>query len=586
MRHGAHAAAAREARSPEATGDGKIKTMKKKPHAPPAAPPQPSAPSTFRLKLVALLSGACLMALEMAGVRLLEPHFGSTIYVWGSIIGIFLTALSLGYWLGGALADRRPALATLGGVLLAAALFTFLVPPLAGPVCQALSRSTDLDPRLRALLSSIALFAVPCALMGMVSPFVVRLATRSVSGVGSVAGLLYAISTLGSIIGTFLVSFVLTEWLGSRWIVYGVGLVLMLVSGICLIGMRGLRRAGALALSGVSIAAGWYGVSHGEAVARDSVLAPFEDVRRQSGGEGLPGKVLESRESAYHRITVVETQSYTDPRQRARYMVFNNQVQSGIHVSAEGVIPAGPIQTACGYTRWLHAGVLFTQRAPERVLIIGCGGGVGPQSFADDYAGAVQRIDVVDIDPHVLAMARRWFRFPTADGVLRAHVADGRLFVAQSTERWDYIVLDAYTAGSRIPRHLISQEYFAAVKSHLTPGGVVVANVIGALEGDGSRLLQSAVRTMQSVFGPEQVYVLPRSRSGPRATNVFLVGLTGGQRVSAETLRERTQELRGKVLKQPGLDEVAGSQLRSPLEIGEAPLLTDDFCPTDSMTRE
>ncbi len=554
--------------------------------ASPAAHALPGVPGTTRLKLVALLSGACLMALEMAGVRLLDPHFGSTIYVWGSIIGIFLTALSVGYWLGGKLADRHPALAALGGVLLAAALCTFLIPPLAAPLCQALASTQGLDPRLRALLSSIALFGLPCALMGMVSPFVIRLATRSVSGVGSVAGMLYAISTVGSIIGTFLVSFVLTEWIGSRWIVYGVGIVLVLVSGLCLYGVRGGRRAAGLVLGAAAVAAGWYGVIQGEAVARDMVLAPFEEMRQQSRGSALPSKVLESRESAYHRITVVETQSFLDPRQRARYMVFNNQVQSGINVAADGTVPPGPIETACGYVHWLHVGVLFTQRAPARVLVIGCGGGVGPQSFAEDYAGAVQRIDVVDIDPQVLSMARRWFRFPAEGGLLRAHVADGRLFVGQSTEQWDYIILDAYSGGSRIPRHLISQEYFAAVKDHLAPGGVVVVNVISALEGEGGRLFRSALRTMQSVFGPDQVYAIPRNRSGWRATNIFLVGTNGGARLTAEALRERYHELHGKLLKQSGLEELAAFPLLAPPDVAAAPLLSDDFCPTDSMTRE
>jgi spermidine synthase len=561
-------------------------SMKSRRQVVPVSAAEPSAPGTVRLKLVALLSGACLMALEMAGVRLLDPHFGSTIYVWGSIIGIFLTALSVGYWLGGRLADRRPALATLGGVLLAAALCTFVIPPLAGPLCQALASSQGLDPRLRALLSSVALFALPCALMGMVSPFAIRLATRSVSGVGSVAGMLYAISTVGSIIGTFLVSFVLTEWIGSRWIVYGVGIVLVLVSGICFYGVRGVRRAGSLVLGGAAMVAGWYGVVQGEAAARDLVLAPFEEMRQQSGGSGLPGKVLAARESAYHRITIVETQSFLDRRQRARYMVFNNQVQSGINVAADGTVPAGPVETACGYVRWLHVGVLFTQRAPERVLVIGCGGGVGPQSFADDYAGTVQRIDVVDIDPQVLLMARRWFRFPEQDGLMRAHVADGRLFVGQSAERWDYIILDAYSGGSRIPRHLISKEYFAAVKGHLAPGGVVVVNVISALEGEGSRLFRSVLRTMQSEFGPDQVYVIPRSRSGWRATNIFFVGASAGEHLSAEALRERYHALRGKLLRQPGLEELAAQPLLEPPDLGEAPLLTDDFCPTDSMTRE
>ena len=161
--------------------------------------------------LLIFVSGAVLMALEIAGSRVLAPVFGSSVFVWGSLIGIFLGAMSGGYWLGGWLSERWPNQTLLNGLLAAAGGFTLLLPLWAAPLCQALAGGpeslVDLGPRLGPLTASLILFALPSLLMGVASPFAVRLLARDLERVGAVAGRLYAVGTLGSIAGTLITAF-------------------------------------------------------------------------------------------------------------------------------------------------------------------------------------------------------------------------------------------------------------------------------------------------------------------------------------------------------------------------------------------
>jgi spermidine synthase len=556
------------------------------------------------LKLIALLCGAALMGLEMAGARIVSPHFGSTIYVWGAIIGIFMGALAIGYWGGGKLADRRPCLETLGFIILLAAVMVFIIPLIANPVCRYLTDIESLGPKWRALLGGTILYALPSICLGMVSPFVVRLAARSVTGLGSVAGSLYAVSTLGSIIGTFLVSFVLTEYMGSKAIIWSIGGMLVLVSALCF-GSRLLGKGGA----GVAIGAVLFLLTAKSAFAADVKLwfPPTNDPAKikeavDSGKlipseDGLPADiVLDSVESAYHYIGVVQSFNYlkcdADERdQRSRQMTFNNQTESAIEVvwdpaQKKCVIPEGSVQSGCSYTRLLHLGVVFTKQAPRRALVIGCGGWVGPQAFLDDYKGIIERVDVVDIDPAVFRTAEKWFRYPMNNDIIKSHVEDGRLFVRNSADKWDYVILDAYTTGGQIPHHLITQEFFQTVRLRLDQGGVVVANIISALEGKDSRLYRSVYKTMQSVFGEGKIYAFPKKRTGRNAVNIIIVAAPDSPAISGTGIKRNFLELENILLKQPDLKEpVENVQISTP-ELEDVPLLTDDFCPTDSMVHD
>ncbi len=532
------------------------------------------------LYLIVPVSGAALMALEMAGARLVEPHFGSTIYVWGSIIGVFMGALSLGYYFGGKLADRAPRIEVLGLILLLAAVLTLIIPPISPYFCIWINQFTDIDVRYRTLIASIVLFALPSICMGMVSPFSVKLAAKHVAALGSVTGSLYAVSTLGSIVGTLLVSFVLVEFVGTSMIIFGVGIVLALVALYCFFQAGGAYRKTGLVVAIIGAVCGFIGAQ-----------TPLTFTHR---GETL----LETKESAYHYITIIDGPSQIPPYQDpARLMMFNNLIESGILLDKNsGQLPPPPAETACGYVDLLTLGMVLTQKPPTDMLIIGCGGGVGPRIFKERYPDQVKSIDVVDIDPWVFKLAEKWFGYPfSADQVIKSHVDDGRLFVQQMPpdKKWDYIIMDAYSSGGRIPKHLITEEFFSQIRSRLTDDGVMIINVISTLEKpdsgiDHSRLFRSVYKTLDKVYECQEengghLYVFPRSRSG-QGENIIMVATNSGiPEFDPIEVARRYRLVKNPLLSYTALDPVIERQYALRPDTSDVPLLTDNFCPTDSM---
>jgi predicted membrane-bound spermidine synthase len=195
--------------------------------------------STVLVYGVAFLSGAVLLGMEIVASRVLAPWFGNSVYVWGSLISVFLLALSLGYWLGGLLADRRPSLRTLAAVLAAAAAFTLPLPFVYLPVSR-LIVALELEFRFSVLLACLLFFLAPAVLMGMVSPFVIKLSATGLDVIGRTAGNVYAVSTVGSITGALVVSFFLIPTLGTRAIVFVSGCTLLALAGVCLLGARAM----------------------------------------------------------------------------------------------------------------------------------------------------------------------------------------------------------------------------------------------------------------------------------------------------------------------------------------------------------
>lgn len=191
--------------------------------------------------LVAFLSGAVLLGLEIVASRVLAPWFGSSVYVWGSLISVFLLALSLGYALGGILADRLPDFRGLAGVLLGASLLVLAVPFVSSPVGSWIA-DRALDVRAAALLASATFFLAPSVLMGMVSPYAIRLSASRIEAVGRTAGGIYCVSTVGSITGALAVAFYLIPAVGTLAILVLSAGLLLVASGVCLGADRFVRR--------------------------------------------------------------------------------------------------------------------------------------------------------------------------------------------------------------------------------------------------------------------------------------------------------------------------------------------------------
>ena len=428
------------------------------------------------LALGALVFGAGIGALatEISASRLLAPYFGSSTIVWANLIGIVLAALALGYWLGGRLADRRPEPALLGFVVLAAAVFVAAIPFVAKPLLDLTVEGLD-DASAGAVVGSflgvLVLCAPPVVLLGMVSPFAIRLAVSSIETAGAVAGRLYALSTAGSLLGTFLPALVLIPAIGTQR-TFLVIAALLAVSSCFLLGARYLVVAAALAAL---------------------VAVPPGAVKAEAG--------LLHEETSYHQyIQVVE-------RPDGRRVL---QLNEGIAVHS--VWQAGSVLTGGVWDAFLAVPPLLG-RPLERVAILGNAAGTTARALGVYYQDA--RVDGVELDPAVSRVGRRYFGMDEIPR-LTVHDADARPFLRSTDTRYDLIVVDAYHQPY-VPFYLATREFFRLVRDHLEPGGIVALNV--ARVPDDDRL----VHAIGSTLGAE----LPQVLEWPALRfNTVVLGLT------------------------------------------------------------
>ncbi len=525
--------------------------------------PKVATLSLWRLKLMTFISGAALMSLEMAGVRILNVYFGSTIYVWGAIIGIFLGALSLGYYLGGIVADKKPQFSMMGILLVVISFFIFLVPFVSAPLCIYISNIDGMDPRIQALVSSFTLYFIPSVLLGMISPFAVRLAAIEVKDIGKVAGRLYAISTLGSIVGTFLTAFILVEFMGMRSIIWSIGILLILTS---LLSFTKPKSIITTLLIGFVM-----------------TYSSFINISKHMVDMKYMSKIMEEFDSPYHHISITRGPDLIDRSQDANFLMFNTQIQSGLIVNDKNK----KVESACGYIKMLHLGRIFDKQPPQKALVIGCGGGIGPMIFRQDYP-SLTRIDVVDIDKRVFEMAEKYFGYPKDDNIIKSHITDGRRFLNKTQkEFYDYIILDAYSSGGRVPFHLLTKEFFQIAESKISKTGCLVINLISATEGKDARLLGSVVKTLQVAFKKENggnIYIFPRNGYNERAMNIIIVCTKSGKRLTqrnvANLLREK---LKNNLIKNRNLYSLVYNMMPEYTVPKDTILITDDYAPLDSM---
>ena len=499
--------------------------------------------------MVVFVSGAVLMGLEMTGSRILAIHFGSSIYVWGAIIGVFLAALSIGYYSGGMLADRRPTFYPLSALLLIAGGWLMLIPFYANPVCRLLLRFNPGE-RLGPLLATLILFGGPSVLLGMVSPYAVRLAAQTVERIGNVSGSLYALSTFGSIAGTLLTAFWLVPALGVRALLQILGVCLLVLPLIVVTWSR--RKAAVVVLFASTL----------------MVLSYIGAVPAQG--------VIYEGDSAYHYIKVVD-----DKQRNIRFLQFNNYVEGAIDLSP-------PYDTRVSYTNAFHLARIFNPKL-KNILIIGGGGGIGARKFVNDDPNVV--VDLVEIDQRVVDLGLKYFHLEPSDR-LRIHVEDGRSFIRRSQTKYDLLILDAFTIGGQIPFHLTTREFFNEIKQTLSPDGVVLANINGTMRGRRSRIMRSEYKTLATVF--PNVYLFPhlldteRRQGGvmdlDRTRNIILIAVNvGGSWTKESVVATATQLEQSKAPLTPTFVEDAKQFFDTRVPTDDVPLLTDDYAPVDTM---
>ena len=410
------------------------------------------------------ISGMASLGVEFGASRLLAPYFGTSLYVWGVLIGLILVYLSAGYVIGGRLADRHPRDEVLYQITAWAGLWIGIIPLVSYPillVSQQGFKEVSVGLVLGTLLAVVLLFAAPVILLGCVSPFAIRLLLRDVATGGNTAGRVYALSTAGSILGTFLPVFWFIPTYGTRPTLAGFGLVLV---GVSIAGLWPRRRLYASFAAAVILA--WIFLPSG--------IKPPQ-----------VGQLLYEKESAYGYIQVVRDGSKTE-------LILNEGEAIHSIYDPNSLLTGGPWDYMLVANSFRPAQA--TEPVPKDIAILGLAGGTAARQYTAAYGPGVQ-ITGVEIDPEIVSVAHRYFHLDEPN--VHPVVSDARYWLDTQASQYDVIIMDAYRQPY-IPFHLTTREFFSEVHDHLRPGGVAVVNA-GRTATD-YRLVDAIASTMAAVY--------------------------------------------------------------------------------------
>ncbi len=518
------------------------------------------------LILLVFVSGACSLAVELSASRLLAPYFGTSLFIWANLIGLILVYLTVGYYVGGRIADRFPRPAVLYSMTTAAAFLISLIPFISRPIMhwsQSSFATYSIGVFYGSLVSVILLFALPMILLGCVSPFAIRLSIDQLGRSGRTAGQLYAISTAGSIVGTFLPVLWLIPSIGTYRTFFTFAVCLLFVSVIGLVASGARPGPDNTHLDG----------SHPRkkrfnknilailllipmALSVFTISGPIKPAFGSNGG----GTLIAERESAYNYIQVVQVGSETQ-------LILNEGI--GIHsiYDPNNLITGGP---------WDYFAIApffnnppFRSNQVHRAAIIGLGAGTGVRDLTAAYGNIP--IDGVEIDSTIVNLARQYFHMNEPN--LHVIIQDGRYWLDTTSQKYDIIAIDAYQQPY-IPFQLTTQEFFQEVRAHLTPTGTVILNA--GRTGSDYRLVDALAQTMHSVF--PNVYLIDTARF----TNTMIIGTNA--HTSLGNFQKNFNLLSNPLLTQVATNSIQFGNIRE--EHGSTVFFTDDRAPVEQLIDE
>lgn len=495
--------------------------------------------SRLWLFATAFVTGAVVMALEILGSRLLAPVFGNSLFVWGALIGVILAAMSSGYATGGWLADRYPGGTVLAILLLASGTWTLLLAWLGQPVMFKLSTWIE-DPRWGPCLAAGVLLAPPAFGLSGTLPALLRLSIADLGHLGQHTGGMIAVSTVGSLVGTWGTAFYLLTWLGSLTLVAVLGGIQVLL------GVLWWRRATAIGIAKLAPAVGGLGLMGW--LALNPLLV-------------LPSP-LHQEDSPYQQLRIRDDDLF-------RYLILDRTFHAVMW-------KVDPVELYLPYSQLMLASLALPAE-PKRALILGHGGGSLAKWLAEHWPEL--DLDIVEVDPSVVRVAERYFGYPGAP-THRVHIKDARVFLRSSGVRYDLIWLDVF-ARHLIPFHLTTQEFFSELRSHLSPDGVLAINLASSGEGPDRERGRAVVTTLRSVFPSIEAYGVkgPWRTDQPGAQNlIFFAGGPVGK------LRDPEFAVRlGELAAHRKIPAEAIGLLSSRFELDwpSGLILTDDYAPYD-----
>ena len=499
-----------------------------------------------KANIVVFIASFCTLVIELVAGRIMAPYVGVSLYTWTSIIGVVLAGISIGAYLGGLIADRYPRSSTLGWLLFLSGLGAFFISPLTNLVGAAQFQTSLM---IRILLITTIIFLVPSCLLGMISPVVVKLTLNNLEKTGNVVGKIYAFSTLGSILGTFATGFFLISWMGTRQILFTMGIILIL-SALVFGGFFVRKKVLALFFI-VLIPLIWafYGYAFKPPLDEETyffkesnyyTIKLKRDTTR-SGGEPLEALILD------HLV-----HSYTDLNDPL-YLEYEY-----IRIYEEMV-------------RWQA-----DKRRSFKALFIGGGGYTLPRFIEAKYPQA--GIDVVEIDPDITRVVKSYLGV-SEDTRIRSFNEDGRWFVMNSKEQgsYDFIFGDAFNDLS-IPYHLTTKEFAMQLKKLLKPDGLLLANVIDSFKKGA--FMPSYIRTLEEVFGKGNVHLITLSSDYDHIGISTCVVVASPQRLDIDDF---VKTLKGKDGKEMTSHVMPQDRLQQYLKERYSVILTDDYVPVDNL---
>jgi spermidine synthase len=501
----------------------------------------------IKANIVVFIASFCTLVIELIAGRIMAPYIGVSLYTWTSIIGVVLAGISVGAYLGGLLADRYPTHTTLGVLLILSGLGAFAISPLTTYMGGA-QWNTSL--MIRILLITTAIFFAPSCVLGMISPVVVKLALNDLNKTGNIVGKIYAFSTLGSILGTFATGFFLISWMGTRYILFSTGAILM-VSGVVFGGFLARKKIFMAVVVGLFIPLLW--VFYGQAFRPP-----------------LDGSTYFFKESDYYTIKL-KKKDETTKGLTLEALVLDHLVHSYTDLDDPSHLEYEYIRLYEELVRWQTIG-----KQSFRALFIGGGGYTFPRFLGAKYPGA--QIDVVEIDPEVSRVARTFLGLPWNT---RIHTfnEDARWFVMNCKENgvYDFIFGDAFNDLS-IPYHLTTKEFDVELKRLLKPEGLYLVDVIDSFKR--GLFIPAYIRTLEEVFGEKRVNVM--------TANTDLNDMGISTYVVVASARDLKQEDFVESMRRLGDTDVKGlffpqSLLQTYLKGRDAVILTDDYVPVDNL---
>ncbi|MBU0755502.1 MAG: fused MFS/spermidine synthase [Planctomycetes bacterium] len=493
------------------------------------------------------------MVIEITAARIMTPYFGQTVFVWTNLIGLILAAVAVGNYFGGRLADRCRTFTPLFVLLLISGAFCLAVPFLIPSVARFfLGENLRLDEAFPVLIrgsfsTGLILFVPPVLLQGACLPFLVKAATDRSGKIGRASGAIYASSTLGSILGTFLSTYLFVEFFGSRRTFFATGLVLILVGSVGLITASSKAKAwggGVLLLLFLLVIIG----------------GGFPDRKFDSNDQ-----VLFETESRYQYLKVVLQNEHP----KTIHLALNEGLDSFHSVYMEGQI----LTDGQYYDYYCLLPMMAGTMQPHRVCIVGLAGGTSARQYKYFYDDPVEplQIDGVEIDPMTVEVGRAYMDLDGVGDALKVFCdVDGRVFLDAVNYSYDVIIVDAYAKQVYIPFHLATREFFELAESKLRAGGILGMNVNGYSFSD--ELLMTITRTAASVFDSVAVARLP----GLHNFMIYAVKDCGFVDPSSARLNERT------ALLEPLLHEL--SRFGVTRKVSYDPkmnVLTDDHSPIE-----